>query len=121
MWSLIIPKPRHLVALILFLALLLGLLYFVTRNSEPYETAEQFLLSDGRIASAVGPVAQVNFRFWDGFDFTGGNARFTFGVTGSKGSFVVALDLRRSSGVWHVVTADVRALDGSTSRIVRGE
>lgn len=118
MWSLILPKPRHVVAFVVFVPLMLGLLYFFTRNTEPYETAEHFLRSDGRIASAVGPVAQVNFKFWQGFHFTGGEASFTFEVTGSKGASLVELQLQRSAGTWRVIAADVRAADGSTSRIV---
>jgi hypothetical protein len=45
MWSLIIPKRRHVVGLVVFLVLFLPLLYVVARHTEPYETAEQFLLS----------------------------------------------------------------------------
>lgn len=119
MWSLIIPKPRHIVALIVFVPLMFGLLYFFARNTEPYETAENFLRSDGRIASAVGQVAQVSFRFWEGFHFTGGEASFTFEVAGDKGTAVVALQLRRSSGTWRVIAADVRAAAGSTARVVK--
>lgn len=118
MWSLIIPKRRHVIALVVFLVLFLPLLYVVARHTEPYDTAEQFLLSDSRIASSVGPVSQINFRFWDGFHFTGGDAAFTFEVTGSKGTSIVELHLRSASGVWRVVTADVCAPDGSTSRVV---
>jgi hypothetical protein len=118
MWSLILPKRRHVVALVVFVPLMLGLLYFFTRTTEPYETAEHFLRSDGRIVTAVGQVAQVNFKFWEGFHFTGGDASFTFEVTGSKGASVVALQLKRTAGQWRVVAADVRAADGSTSRIV---
>lgn len=118
MWSLIVPKRRHVIALVVFVPLMLGCLYFFARNTESYEVAEHFLRSDGRIASAVGPVAQVNFKFWEGFHFTGGEASFTFDVTSGKGTSVVSLQLRRSSGVWSVTAADVRAADGSTSRIV---
>lgn len=118
MWSLILPKPRHLVALVVFVPLMLGVLYFFTRTTEPYEAAEHFLRSDARIASAVGPVTQVNFKIWEGFHFTGGEANFTFEVAGSKGESVVALQLQRSAGTWRVIAADVRAADGSTSRIV---
>lgn len=118
MWSLIVPRRRHVVALIIFLALFLPLLYVVARHTEPYETAERFLLSDSRISSSVGPVSRVEFRFWDGFHFTGGDATFAFEVTGSKGTSIIELHLRSSSGVWRVVTADVRTLDGSTTRLV---
>lgn len=118
MWSLIVPKRRHVIALVVFVPLMLGCLYFFARNTEPYEVAEHFLRSDGRIASAVGPVDQVSFRFWDGFHFTVCEASFTFDVMGGKGTSLVALQLRRSSGTWRVVAADVRAADGSTSHIV---
>lgn len=118
MWSLIVPKRRHIIALIVFAPLMLGLLYFSARNAEPYEVAEYFLRSDQRIASVVGPVAQINFKFWEGFHFTGGDASFTFEVTGSKGASVVVLHLQRSAGAWRVIAADVRPAGGSTSRVV---
>lgn len=118
MWRLIIPKRHHVVALVIFLGFLFGLLYVVARHTDPYEVAERFLMSDAHISSSIGPVTRVDLRFWDGFHFTGGDANFTFEVMGSKGVAVVEVSLRRSSGAWHVVTADVRASDGKTSRLV---
>jgi hypothetical protein len=105
-------------ALLVFVPLLLGLLYLFTRTTPPYEAAERFLRSDTRIASAVGPVVRVSFKFWAGFHFTGEEASFVFEVTGTSGACVVALQLQRSGGKWLVFAADLRGSDGSTKRIV---
>ncbi|RVT47272.1 hypothetical protein [Rubrivivax albus] len=122
MWRLMVPKARHIVALIVFASLLFAVLYFTERHSDSYKAAERFLASDARVASVVGPVTRVEFKFWEGFQAVsssnGGEAQYTFEVNGSKGSSIIEVHLRSSSGVWRVVTADVRAVDGSTSRIV---
>ena len=122
MWRLIVPKRRHVISLIVFLGLFLPLLYVVARHTDPYEAAEQFLSSDARVSAAVGPVTRIDFKFWDGFTFNsssnGGNANFTFAVTGTKGVSVIEVHLRSSAGVWRVVIADVRASDGTSARLV---
>jgi hypothetical protein len=122
MWPVMLPKARHIVALAVFTSLLLTLLYVVTPNTDPYEAAERFLSSDTRVTAVVGPVARTRFRFWDGFHFISsancGEANFTFEVAGSKGASIIEVHLRSSSGVWHVVTADIRSSDGAASRIV---
>lgn len=122
MWRLMVPKARHVIALAVFTLLLLALLFVVERNSDPYEAAERFLSSDVRVAAAVGPVTRIKFKFWAGFDVVsssnGGVANYTFEVTGSKGVSMIEVHLRSSSGVWQVVTADVRSSEGATSRIV---
>ena len=122
MWRLMVPKARHVVALVVFLSLLLSLLYGVTPRTDAYEAAERFVLADARVAESVGSVIRAEFKFWNGFHFTsssnGGEANFTFEVVGSKKVSTVEVHLRSSSGVWRVVTADVRTSDGATSRIV---
>ena len=123
MWRLVLPKARHIFALVLFASLLFAVLYITERHSDSYEAAERFLASDTRVASIVGPVSRVEFKFWEGFEavssFNGGEAHYTFEVTGSKKMSTVGVHLRSSSGVWRVVAADVRASDGATLRIVR--
>ena len=122
MWRLMVPKARHMVALAIFVPLLLVLLHVVARHTDPYEAAEQFLMSDARVAESVGSVARVDFKFWDGFHFAsssnGGEANFTFDVSGSKRVSTIEVHLRSSSGVWRVVIAEVRSSNGETARIV---
>lgn len=122
MWRLMLPKARHVGTLVVFLSLLLAVLYVVARHTDPYEAAERFLLSDVRVSAAVGSVNRVDFKFWEGFHFAsssnGGEANFTFEVAGSRGSSVVDVHLRSASGVWRVVTADLRAPGGDAVRIV---
>lgn len=125
MWRLSFPKARHVVALTVFLLLLLISIYVLTRHTASYEAAEKFLMSDARVSSAVGPVERIKFKFWDGFDFSslpnGGEATFTFEVTSIKGTSIVELHLRSSSGTWRVTAAEVRAPRSLAARIVRTE
>lgn len=122
MWRMILPKPRHVVTLAIFTTLLLGLLYVIERNSDSYAAAERFLWSDAQVAALVGPPTRIDFKFWRGLDVVsssnGGRASYTFEVSGNKATAIIEVQLRSSSGVWRVVTADVQASDGSTSRIV---
>ena len=53
MWRLMMPKPRHLIVMAIFVSLLLLLLYAVTRHTDPYEAAERFLVSDSRVTASV--------------------------------------------------------------------
>ena len=118
MWALIRPKVRHVVALILFIALLLPKLYFVVTKTDAYEEAEHFVHSDPRLLDAVGPVAEVRFRFWNGFQFTGCTANFSFEVVSPKGAFPVDVYLRCDAGRWKVERADIRSSDGQPKRVV---
>lgn len=118
MWRMIVPRARHLAALAVFLLLFLVLLYFAIRYSDRYGAAEQFILSDARVTESVGSVTRAKFEFWDGFHMSGGEANFTFKVTGTKGVFTTKVQLRRSSGRWRVMAADIRSANGATSRIV---
>ena len=122
MWRMILPKTRHIVALVVFASLLFAVLYFTEKRSDSYEAAERFLASDPHVASVIGTVSRVEFKFWEGFEavssVNGGEAHYTFEVAGSNGISSVKVHLRSSLGVWRVVTADVRAPDGTTSRIV---
>lgn len=122
MWRLMAPKARHIFALVFFSLLLFVVLYFTERHSDSYEAAERFLASDARVASFVGPVARVDFKFWAGFEavasLNGGEAHYTFEVAGSKGVSTIEVHLRSSSGIWQVVTADARFSGGTVSRIV---
>jgi hypothetical protein len=103
----------------LILATLIFLLtYFEARHSDPYEVAERFLYTDARVKEAVGPVARVDFRFWDGFEYSGGEAKFTFTVIGRNGASVTDVHLRSLSGAWSVLTVELRDGGGLASRIV---
>ena len=118
MWALTRPTVRHVVALIAFIALLLLTIYFVATKTDAYEEAERFVHSDPRLLDTVGPVAEVHFRFWNGFQFTGCAANFSFEVVSQKGAFPVDVYLRCNAGRWRVESADIRSPDGQLKRIV---
>lgn len=122
MWRLTVPKTRHIVALIAFFSLLLSMVYAVARYSDSYEAAERFLSSDARVTAVVGPVTHVGFKFWYGFHIisssNGGEANFTYEVTGSKGVAIIEVHLRSTAGVWQVVTARAKSSDGVVLRII---
>lgn len=121
MWRLILPKPRHIVTLAVFSTLLLVALYIIERNSDSYAAAEHFLLTDARVVALVGPPTRVAFQFWRGFEVISspntGKASYTFKVSGKKGTAIAQVQLRSSSGEWHVVAANLRAPDGTSSQI----
>jgi Cytochrome oxidase complex assembly protein 1 len=122
MWRLMIPKRRHLIMLAVLSIALFAFLYFDAKSSDPYAAAEHFISTDSRVSEVVGSVSQTKFKYWEGFQIVsaanGGTANFTFEVVGSKSTSLVEVHLRSSSGVWQVVTADVRTPDGAASRIV---
>lgn len=101
----------------IFLPLLLITLYLTTKNTDAYEAAARFVATDARIAASIGPVAKTSFKFWDGFEFTGSDANFSLDATTDKGKFVVEVHLRYLAGTWRVETADIRARDGTQTRI----
>jgi hypothetical protein len=120
LWSRLLPQRRHWIAMAIVLPLLLVTLYAGTKNSEDYETAERFVAQDPRVATAIGKVQQVGFKFWSGFESVGGNgghASYSFSATTDKGEFIVEIRLRRVTGSWRVETADIRAPDGTQTRI----
>lgn len=117
MWPLIKPKARHFVALAVFLPLLLLTLYFVAKNTDAYEEAERFVAQDARVAASIGNVKKIDFRFWEGFEFTGSNANFSIEATSDKGTFIVDVRVRSVAGAWRVEAADIRARDGTLIRI----
>jgi hypothetical protein len=104
----------------IFLLLLFLLLYVVTKNSEDYEVAEQYVVRDLRVAAVIGNVQQVSFKFWSGFESvggTGGHANYSFNATTDKGEFVVEVWLLCAEGTWRVEAANIRRHDGTETRI----
>jgi hypothetical protein len=116
-WPLIKPKRSHVAAMTIFLLLFLISLYLVTKNTEAYEAAENFVATDARVAAAIGPVKRTDFKFWNGFEFTGSDANFSIGAVADKGEFVIEVRLHCLSGTWQVEEADIRARDGTQTRI----
>jgi len=122
LWQWLALRRWHLIALaiMVFAVLPLGL-FILTRTSEEYEVAKQFVLHDQRLEKAIGKVQQANFRFWDGFDFVegnGGHANYWFSVITNKGKFAVRVHLRNVSWRWRVENVDIRYSDKTQTNII---
>jgi len=100
-------KLRHfIIASVLLLALMAGL-YLFTIQSDAYQEAEHFALTNLEVMSLTGPISEVNLKFWSGFHviYSGsdGEASFVLSVKGKKDESVV-LDVRmmRAANSWIV-------------------
>ena len=98
---------RHFVMVAVLLVTLFVGLYFFTIQSDAYEEATHFALTDPEVMDATGPVSEVSLNFWSGFHVTysgsGGEASFVLSVKGKKDESVV-LDVRmmRAANSWIV-------------------
>src|SRR5258708_22060979 len=115
-WWIVRPKARHLIAFAAFVLLLIPTVYLVARNTDPYEEAERFISTDRRVGDLVGPITKADFAFWDGFDFDGSTAVFSFHVIGAKGDFIVTTHLTSNAGRWRVSSVDIHPETGSGAR-----
>jgi hypothetical protein len=104
----------------LFAVLLIGLQYKIATISDEYRVAKEFIALDSKIASSIGKVQHVEFRFWDGFDSVSGSdghANYTFDATTSQGKFTVDVHLRFERGAWNVASVEVRGPTGEQVHI----
>jgi len=108
MWSLILPKKRHVIALFLFLPLFLSVLYIVTKNNPAYIAAETYISEDMRISDSIGNTKRIDFNFWEGFNYTGSEANFLFKVFSEKGIYTIEVNLGKTSGLWYVKSSEIR-------------
>jgi hypothetical protein len=98
-------KLRHLVTVVFLLVTLFVGLYFFTIQSDAYQEATHFALTNPEVMDATGPVSEVSLNFWSGFHVTysgsGGEASFVLSVKGEKDESVV-LDVRmmRTANSW---------------------
>lgn len=120
-WSLVKPKIRHIVALVIFLLLMLSILYVVVTNNDSYQEAYRFIVNDSRVATELGEVKRVDFEFWHDFEFSSfgnnGHADYSFSVTTKNGVFHVETQLQIISGIWKVTAANIRLTDGRLKHI----
>jgi len=103
-------KLRHLVVVAFLLVTLFVGLYFFTIQSDPYQEAMHFALTNPEVMNVTGPISEVNLNFWSGFHViesgSGGEASFVFSLKGKKDESVV-LDVRmmRAANSWIVTEA----------------
>jgi hypothetical protein len=81
-------KLRHLVVVAFLLVTLFGGLYFSTIQSDAYQEATHFALTNPEVMNVAGPISEVNWDFWSGFHISssgsGGEASFVLNVKGQK-------------------------------------
>jgi hypothetical protein len=91
---------------VLLVTLFVGL-YFFTIQSDAYQEATHFALTNSEVMNVTGPISEVNWDFWSGFHVvqsgSGGEASFVLNVKGAKDEAVV-LDVRmmRAANSWIV-------------------
>jgi hypothetical protein len=100
-------KLRHFVMVALLLVTIFVGLYFFTIQSDAYQEATHFALTNPEVMNVSGPISEVNWDFWSGFHVvqsgSGGEASFVLSVKGAKDEAVV-LDVRmmRAANSWIV-------------------
>jgi hypothetical protein len=100
-------KLRHFVMVTVLLVTLFVGLYFFTIQSDAYQEATHFALTNLEVMNVTGPISEVNLNFWSGFHViesgSGGEASFVLSVKGKKDESVV-LDVRmmRAANSWIV-------------------
>lgn len=89
--------------------IILGGLYLFTIQSDAYQEAEHFALTNSEVVQVTGPVSEVSFNFWSGFHVTssgsGGEASFIFSLKGEKENSILDVRLARTANSWDVVEA----------------
>jgi len=102
-------KRRHLVVVAVLLLILLVGLYFFTIQSDAYQEAEHFAMTNPEVVSLAGPVSEVSLRFWSGFHVTyagsGGEASFVLSVKGEKDESILDVRMTRIANSWNVIEA----------------
>jgi hypothetical protein len=109
MWKMMLPKPRHLVLLVVVSLVVYALIYFQATTGEPYEYGRHFVTEDQRVTKVTGPQRDLRLNFWRGFSYSfgdnDGEASLTLRVQGDRGTFDVPLALKKRQGRWSVVSA----------------
>lgn len=122
MWKLMLPKPRHMVLLLVGSLGVYALIYFLATTGEAYEYGRYFVTEDQRVANVTGQQHEQRLSFWSGFGFSfgdhDGEASFTVRVKGERGTFDVPMELKKLQGRWSVVGAKAVSAKGETVVIV---
>jgi hypothetical protein len=102
-------KRHHLVIVAVLLVTLLVGVYFILIQSEAYEEAQHFALTDPEVRNLTGSISEVNLRFWSGAHVTysgsGGEASFVLSVKGEKEEAILDVRMTRTANSWNVIEA----------------
>lgn len=117
-----LPKPRHLVLMVVVMLAVYALTNFQAITGEPYEYGRHFVMEDQRVIKVTGPQREQQLRLWSGYSHSfgdnDGEASLTVRVMGDQGTFDVPLTLQKRKGRWSVVGAKAVDEKGSTTVIV---
>ena len=106
--SIIQPKPRHFIALVIFVVLLFIVACLSAKNSDAYEEVNRFIMNDEDVAATIGTIKNTNFEFWRGFQYrTNGIADFYIKASGNRGIFMIHVGLCGYAGAWRVMSIDI--------------
>lgn len=100
-------KLRHFVMVAVLLVTILFGIYFITIQSDAYQEATHFALTNPEVMDATGPVSEVSLNFWSGFHVassgSGGEASFVLSVKGKEDeSAVLDVRMERAANSWIV-------------------
>lgn len=102
-------KFRHFVIVVVLLVTLCLGLYFFTIQSDAYQEAKHFALTNPEVMNLTGPISEVSLRFWSGFHVTysgsGGEASFVLSVKSEKEKSILDVRMTRVANSWNVVEA----------------
>jgi len=106
---------RHLAIVVVFLVTLLIGLYVFTLQSDAYQEAKRFALTNPEVMNLAGPISEVTLRFWSGFHVTysgsGGEASFVLDVKGGKEESILDVRMTRVANSWNVIEAYLTTKD----------
>lgn len=100
---------RHFVIVAVLLVTILIGLYFFTIQSDAYQEAKHFAVTNPEVVNLTGSVSEVTLRFWSGFHVTysgsGGEASFVLSVKGEKEESILDVRMTRTANSWNVIEA----------------
>jgi len=102
-------KRRHFVIVAVLLVTILIGVYFSVIQSDAYQEAKHFALTDPEVMNLTGPVSEVTLRFWSGAHVTysgsGGEASFVLSVKGENEESILDVRMTRAANSWNVIEA----------------
>ena len=114
-------RPRHLVIIAILLVVVVAGAYLTAIHSDSYEEAVEFARSSPEVTKNIGTVAEVKFRFWDGFHVSnagsGGDASFVLDLEGQRGTAILDVRLTRAAERWSVAQAYLRTTGKEVTQI----
>ena len=100
---------RHFIIVAVLLVTILIGLYFFTIQSDAYQAAKHFAVTNPEVVNLTGSVSEVTLRFWSGFHVTysgsGGEASFVLSVKGEKEESILDVRMTRTANSWNVIEA----------------